>query len=109
MVLFRCIPVVSNEYVRFKTYLLSFRRENLVVSTELQISNDGDPTDSFDPDAEKELVCTYQNVTLVDQKSKQQAGPYCGDEMPPMFLSDSHKIEIEALGGVIPSGMFYKA
>ena len=64
--------------------------------------------DTFDPDAEKELVCTYQNVTLTDPKSKQNAGPYCGDEMPPMFLSDSHKLEIEALGGVIPSGMFYK-
>ena len=64
--------------------------------------------DTFDPDAEKELVCTYQNVTLTDPKSKQSAGPYCGDEMPPMFLSDSHKLEIEALGGVIPSGMFYK-
>ena len=28
--------------------------------------------------------------------------------MPPSYLSDSHKIEIEANGGVIPNGLFYK-
>ena len=74
--------------------------------TDPQYAESDDET--YDPNAEKELVCTYQNVTLVDQKSKQKAGPYCGDELPPMFLTDSHKLEIEALGGVIPSGMFYK-
>ena len=43
-----------------------------------------------------------------DQKTKRSNGPYCGDEMPPSFLSDSHKILIEANGGEIPNGMFYK-
>ena len=43
-----------------------------------------------------------------DQKTKRSNGPYCGDEMPPSFLSDSHKILVEANGGEIPNGMFYK-
>ena len=64
--------------------------------------------EDYDPSIEQELECVFQNVTIKDLKSKRQGGPYCGDSMPPSYLSDSHKIEIDANGGVIPNGLFYK-
>ena len=49
--------------------------------------------------------CDLQNVTIVDWKTKNAVGPFCGTEKPPRYLSDSSQIRIFVKSGKIPDGV----
>ena len=49
--------------------------------------------------------CDLQNITIVDWKTKNAVGPFCGTETPPRYLSDSSQIRIFVKSGKIPDGV----
>ena len=44
----------------------------------------------------------------MQKKTLAKAGPFCGDEQPRSYLSQSHKIKIIVEAGVIPDGLWYR-
>lgn len=48
--------------------------------------------------------CHLQNVTVVDWKTKNAVGPYCGTDTPPLYLSDSNQLRVFVKSGDLPDG-----
>ena len=49
--------------------------------------------------------CDLQNITIVDWKTKDAVGPFCGTEKPGRYLSESGQIRIFVKSGEIPDGV----
>lgn len=61
-----------------------------------------------DAPLDSEPICSIQNFTISDDKTSREVGPYCGEDFPPSFLSDSSRIKITVAGGTVPDGMWYR-
>ena len=52
--------------------------------------------------------CHLQNVTVVDWKTKNAVGPYCGTETPPLYLSAKGlTIAINLFRNILKIALFY--
>ena len=52
--------------------------------------------------------CNLQNITVVDWKTKKAAGPFCGKEKPPRWLSNSNQIRVFVKSGKLPDGLRHR-
>jgi len=43
--------------------------------------------------------CEIQNLTITDVKTKREAGPYCGSDLPLKFVSDSTEVSVKTFTG----------